>query len=122
MPWRILIVDDDPTIQAAFRRLFNDQGFVVEQVTDGHQAMQAIERDPPDLLLTDCFLPRMDGVHLCKFLRADPRFRTLPLILMSGRLDQELLDLCRSFGIDAAFEKTVPTDTLLREVQRLLAH
>lgn len=116
----ILVVEDDPLMQRLLARALKDRGYASRVVADGKQAKQLIEQDPPQLLITDCFLPSMDGVHLCKFLRADPRFKRLPMILMSGQLEPEILALCGEFGIDASFEKGTNTDEIMAAVDRLL--
>lgn len=117
---RILIVDDNPGDLLLAERALKKQGYAVSTSQTGTEAKRLVEKDPPDLLLTDCFLPTLDGVHLCKFLRADPRFRTLPMILMSGSLEPELLQICRSFTIDAIYVKGEPFETLIAEIERLL--
>lgn len=120
MPASVLIVDDDPLMQRLLERALTDRGYAVRVAVDGQQAMQLAEAESPALLITDCFLPKMDGVHLCKFLRADPRFRRLPMILISGTLDPEVLELCKEFGINASFQKGEDTELILAAVDRLL--
>lgn len=119
-PKHILIVDDDLLMQRTWSRALEAKGYLVQVVANGEHAMALVQQDPPDLLMTDCFLPKMDGIHLCKFLRADRRFRRLPMILISGQLDPEILSLCREFGIDASFEKGAQIDQVLAEIERLL--
>ncbi|MBI2346169.1 MAG: response regulator [Deltaproteobacteria bacterium] len=119
MARRIVLVDDDKDYSELIALLLERHGYAVVRVTDGKQAMQAVQTEPPDALITDCFLPRMDGVHLCKFLRADPKFRALPMLLMSGVLDNEILARCKEFGINAVYEKGTPLENLVKEVDRL---
>lgn len=116
----VLIVDDDPLMQRLLKRALTERGYTVRVAVDGKQAMQYAETEPPILLITDCFLPKMDGVHLCKFLRTDARFRRLPMILISGTLEPEVLRLCKEFGIDAAFEKGGDTNQILAAAELLL--
>lgn len=117
----ILIVEDDPATQQLLEMLLQREGYSTRVVTDGATARAMVQKATPALLITDCFLPKMDGVHLCKFLRADKRFRHLPMVLISGALDPDLLELCRTFGIDAVFKKTSDMQDLVAEVRRLLA-
>ena len=86
---RILVADDNSDMRAYLRRLLEGHGWQVELAPDGRAALEAIQRVPPDLLLTDVMMPRMDGFALVRALRADEATRALPVVMLSARAGDE---------------------------------
>lgn len=81
---RILVVDDDDEVRSYTRTILESHGFSVHDVCDGVDAMAAIPKYSPDLLLMDIDMPRMNGFELCKSIRADLLLEKLPVIFMTG--------------------------------------
>lgn len=94
---RIVVADDNQDMRAYVCRLLETAGYRVEAVADGEAALAACLADPPDLVLSDVMMPRLDGFGLLAKLRADERTRVVPLILLSARAGEE----ARIEGIDA---------------------
>jgi len=89
---RVLIVDDEPDIANILGELLGEEGLDVRVVHDGRQALAAMAEQPPDLLITDLMMPRMDGHALIRELRGNATFRHIPIVVMSaGSLDKSLL-------------------------------
>ena len=86
---RILVADDNSDMRSYLTRLLTREGWRVETVADGEAALLAIRRSPPDLLITDVMMPRLDGFALVRTLRADPATRSLPVVMLSARAGQE---------------------------------
>jgi len=86
---RILIADDNADMRDYLRRLLGAAGYRVELATDGEQALAAAQADPPALVLSDVMMPRLDGYGLVRALRADPRTREAPVLLLSARAGEE---------------------------------
>ncbi len=86
---RILVADDNSDMRAYVSRLLAEQGWVVRTAADGVSALEMIRADPPDLLLTDVMMPRLDGFALTRAVRAEPATRTLPVVMLSARAGQE---------------------------------
>ena len=82
---RVLVADDNADMREHLTRLLRAQGWAVEAVPDGREALEAALREPPDLLLTDVMMPELDGFELVRALRADPRTATLPVVVLSAR-------------------------------------
>lgn len=82
MPARILVVDDEPSIVAAMRPLLGSRGYEVVSVMSGRAALDAVEREAPDVIVLDLGLPDMDGVDVCQLIREE---RTTPIIVLSAR-------------------------------------
>ena len=79
---RILIVDDAPAIRAMLRTLFEEEGYTVVTAPDGYAALELLGDDPPDLIITDVKMPRLDGWQLLR--RVREQHPTLPAILISA--------------------------------------
>ena len=86
---RILVADDNNDMRAYLSRLLTAQGWQVEAVRDGQQALDVIRRHPPDLVLTDVMMPVLDGLQLLRVLRKDETTRALPVVVLSARAGQE---------------------------------
>ncbi len=86
---RVLLADDNGDMRAYVGRLLGDSGHVVEAVGDGQAAWRRARRHAPDLVLSDVMMPGLDGFGLLAALRADPRFRAFPVILLSARAGEE---------------------------------
>lgn len=85
---RILLVDDNADMRAYIKRLLGAH-WKVEAVADGMAALEAARECKPDLVLSDVMMPRLDGFQLLQALRADPRTREVPIILLSARAGEE---------------------------------
>lgn len=85
---RVLVVEDNADMREYLRRLLN-RNYDVEAVADGQVALQRIQADLPDLVLSDVMMPRLDGFGLLRALRDDPATKTIPVILLSARAGEE---------------------------------
>ena len=85
MTTRIIVCDDETHISRAVSMKLRKAGFDVEIATDGRLALEAIARETPQLLITDCQMPRMGGIELCRRLRDDPATVHLPIILLTAK-------------------------------------
>ncbi|MEY2936048.1 MAG: hypothetical protein RL033_6797 [Pseudomonadota bacterium] len=80
----ILVVDDTLENLRLLASMLNGQGYEVRPVNGGKQALQAIERDPPDLILLDINMPEMDGYEVCRRLRQQPGCSDIPVIFLTA--------------------------------------
>src|SRR5262245_6764025 len=85
MGHRILICDDEPHIALAVSMKFRNAGFEVLSARNGLEAWELILKSPPHLLITDCTMPRMDGLELCRRIRMLPGVHDLPIYLLTAR-------------------------------------
>ncbi|WP_171810940.1 hybrid sensor histidine kinase/response regulator [Corallococcus exiguus] len=88
MSARVLVVDDNADLRKYITGLL-DASVTVETAEDGYAALQAIRARPPDLVLSDVMMPRLGGFGLLRELRADPRLRAIPFVLLSARAGEE---------------------------------
>ncbi len=85
---RVLLVDDNADMRSYLQNLLSAH-WDVEGAADGVEALEAIRRQRPDLVLTDVMMPRMDGFELLAALRADPSTRDLPVVILSARAGED---------------------------------
>jgi signal transduction histidine kinase len=112
---RVLIADDNPDLREYLRRLVATR-WRVEVVEDGQAALESARAAPPDLLLSDVMMPRLDGVSLLRALRADPRTSQLPVVLLSARAGEEAVVAGLETGADDYLVKPFSARELLSRV------
>ena len=119
---RVLIADDDAWILRMVSTVLEKRGYVVETATDGEDALERALKNPPDLVITDVMMPRMDGYELTRALRALPEYADTPIVMVTSR--GERIDRVRGFdaGVDEYITKPHDRQLLLRAVRRLLGH
>ena len=101
---RILVVDDDPQICALLVRFLEADGFSVLAAGDGQQALEMVLRDPPDLIILDVHMPRMNGLELCRRLKADDQTALIPVTMLTGYNDATE----RANGLEAGADDFLP--------------
>jgi DNA-binding response OmpR family regulator len=112
-PKRILVVEDDADLRSMFRTALSLEGFEVDIARNGFEALQWIDRDPPDLLILDLGLPDMDGLTVIADL-ADQSHTRLPVIVVTARTQPLDAD------VRCVLRKPVTTDRLISVVKDCL--
>ena len=113
---RVLIADDNADMRDYVSRLLAHH-YNVEAVADGQIALERIRTDPPDLVLTDVMMPRLDGFGLLRNLRADPATQTIPVIVLSARAGEEASVEGLGAGADDYLIKPFSARELLARVE-----
>ena len=116
----VLVVEDDPETRQFYTEALQGDGFVVEQAHNGHQALQKAFEMEPDLVLTDIAVPGIDGIELCRRLRADSRTHDIPILAISGYGDRQYADRARMAGADRMLAKPCDAGLIIDEARRLL--
>jgi CheY-like chemotaxis protein len=114
----VLVVDDEVSIREVLADLLKESGYRVLTATNGAEALRMIERDPPDLVLTDVMMPVMDGHELLLHLRDDPGLEGLAIVVMSAA---QRLQLADGVHVAAVLSKPFDFDLLLHIVRHALA-
>ncbi|MDX2149229.1 MAG: response regulator [Bryobacteraceae bacterium] len=104
MPRRVLIVEDDPTFRAALEVAIAPIAEVLCAAT-GRDALRRLETTEVEAVVTDLEMPLMDGYELIERLRADTRWRAMPVVVVSGATDTEARERVLRLGADAFFAK-----------------
>src|SRR5690349_10992694 len=117
---RILVVEDDPETRHFYQLALTQGGFEVAEAHNGHQALEKAFDSPPDLILTDIAVPGIDGIELCRRLRADDRTRAVPVLAITGYGDRQYPDRALGAGADRVLIKPCEPERLVDEARRLL--
>ncbi len=107
----ILLVDDDPLNVQALARTLGGAGFATTRALDGVEALECLETETFDAVVSDVLMPRMNGLQLVRRIRR--RFPDLPVILMSGLISDEVCDAIAGLGAAALFQKPVSRAALI---------
>lgn len=116
----VLVVDDDPTVRTLFVDILQEAGYRVVGAEDGYVAEDLIRDLFPDLILLDLHMPRGSGFSLLNNMRKHPRWQAIPIVIVSGYLDQvKLLDEA-GLTVVGRIGKPVDIDRLLALVRETL--
>ena len=91
----VLVVDNNRFYTRLIADHLKGRGFTVREANSGAEALRLAEDCPPDLLILDLIMPEIDGVQVCEYLRGQERLRSIPIIVLSGILPEEIEDLRR---------------------------
>ena len=117
---RILVVEDDPAVQKALRRLFETEGYAVETQSDGKSALDSFQSSAPAAIVLDLRLPKVSGRDVCKEIKA--LAPTLPIVVLSAASDVSDKVLLLELGADDYVTKPFSPRELLARVRAALRH
>lgn len=121
MKQSILLVDDEPNLRELLRQMLELGGFDVVEAEDGLDAVEQLKQMTPSVMVLDVMMPKLDGVTLCKKLRASTRFATLPIIMLSGKTQHRAVQEGLAAGANRYLCKPITVDELIQSVKDVLA-
>ncbi|WP_293768524.1 response regulator transcription factor [uncultured Corynebacterium sp.] len=107
---KILVVDDEQAVRESLRRSLSFNGYDIELAADGHEAVDLVHRESPDLIILDVNMPNMDGLEVCRVLRGEGWGR--PILMLTAR--DGVSD--RVAGLDAGADDYLPKPFALEEL------
>jgi two-component system, OmpR family, alkaline phosphatase synthesis response regulator PhoP len=116
----ILIVEDDPDIAQLVTRYLEKAGYATEHVPSGRQALQALAAKLPDAMVLDLMLPQVDGLEVCRQVRANDATAALPIIMLTARADESERIVGLELGADDYLAKPFSPNELVARVRALL--
>lgn len=116
----ILIADDEPSILASLQFLAAREGWHAVAATDGASALRIATSMRPDLILLDVMLPQIDGIEVCRRLRADPRLGATAIVLLSAKSGVSDIERGHEAGADLYLGKPFSTQDLMARLRALL--
>lgn len=120
MPKEILIVDDEPSIVVPIQFLMEQQGYSVLVAENGEDALDAIYKYKPDLILLDIMLPRIDGYEVCEIVRLNPEYRGIKIIFLTAKGREVEIAKGLALGANAYITKPFSNTELVAKVKELL--
>jgi CheY-like chemotaxis protein len=120
MAKKILIVDDEPGIVKMLKSRLESADYNTITAQDGQEALDKIEQNMPDLVVLDMMIPKIDGYSVFKTLRAKPKYRHIPVVILTASLELEDVRKCITEGVEAYLRKPFKSETLLGIIKGLL--
>jgi DNA-binding NarL/FixJ family response regulator len=117
---KILIVDDDITLRAALSRYLQNRGYLVLDAKSGSEALNLIEQDPPDIVVSDVMMPEMDGLEFCRRLRSMRSGQLVPFIFLSSRSELDARIQGHQMGADDYLVKPFEPKELVAKIEAQL--
>jgi twitching motility two-component system response regulator PilH len=118
---RILVVDDEPDIVRVVVKIMEARGHTVTTAKDGAEAIERVKADPPDVVILDLNLPKLDGYEVCKRIKTDPATQHVPVVMMTAAYVS--VDDARTgsaAGADEYVVKPFLREVLVHNVERLI--
>jgi DNA-binding response OmpR family regulator len=120
LPLKVLIVEDDPDIAALIAHYLEKTGYAAEVIPEGGRALARARQTPPDLIILDLMLPGLNGLEICRALRADDKTAGLPIVMLTARGEEAERILGLDVGADDYIVKPFSPNELMARVRALL--
>ncbi|WP_333706181.1 response regulator transcription factor [Ottowia beijingensis] len=119
-PKKLLVADDEPNIVISLEYLMKREGYDVLVATDGNQALEAIQREQPALVLLDVMMPGKTGFEVCQAVRADPALDGVRILMLTAKGRETDVRKGLALGANAYMTKPFSTRELVQKVAELL--
>jgi DNA-binding response OmpR family regulator len=120
MSARVLVVEDDPDIAELVVRYLEKAGYSTMKVSSGRDALDSVRTKPPDLMVLDLMLPHVDGLEVCRILRAAEKTAAIPIIMLTARAEESERIVGLEIGADDYLAKPFSPNELVARVKALL--
>jgi DNA-binding response OmpR family regulator len=120
MTAKILVADDEPNIVISLEFLLKREGYTVVIARDGQEAMEAIERERPDLVLLDVMMPKKTGFEVCQDVRTNDALQATKILMLTAKGRDTDVAKGMALGADAYMTKPFATRDLVQKVAEML--
>lgn len=120
MTAKILVVDDEPNIVISLEFLLKREGYTVVIARDGQEAIEAIERERPDLVLLDVMMPKKTGFEVCQDVRTNDALQATKILMLTAKGRDTDVAKGLALGADAYMTKPFSTRDLVQKVASML--
>jgi DNA-binding response OmpR family regulator len=118
---KILIIDDELNVLRVLKScLERKKCFHICLACDGEEALRKINENPPDLIILDLGLPKLPGIEVCKKIKMNERFKNIPIIVLTGKIEEVDKIICKVIGADFYMTKPFDLQELLKTVNKIL--
>jgi DNA-binding response OmpR family regulator len=119
MATRVLITEDEPNIAESLTFILNREGYDVSTVFDGEAALQRLRSDPPDIMILDVMLPKLNGFEVLKLVKADPALKALPVMILTAKGQTHDRRMAEEIGASAFITKPFSNRDIIEQIGRL---
>jgi DNA-binding response OmpR family regulator len=119
MPATLLIVEDNADLRDLLAIFLKMEGFAVRTAEDGEAGLRMIHQQPPDLVITDLAMPKLDGISMIRELRRSPETKNLPVLVLTAYCGDKGNEAMEAGATRAAY-KSMQLEALLRMIEQLL--
>jgi len=116
---RVLVIDDEPDVVRLIVKVLSGRGHVVQIARDGASALARVAHEPPEVILLDSDLPKIDGAEVCRRIKTDAATHKIPIVMMTPSYI-DLYDIGVETGPDAFVVRPFVRDVLANAVERVL--
>lgn len=121
MATRVLLAEDDAHIVESLTFVLDRNGFEVESALDGEAAIRSLRANPPDILILDVMLPKVNGFEVLKLVKADARLRTMPVIVLTAKGQPQDRRMAEEIGVEGFMTKPFSNRDVVEAVRRVTA-
>jgi len=118
---RILVVDDENDILVVLKFRLEANNYEVLTASDGQEGLNKARTEKPDLIILDLMLPKLDGYKVCRMLKFDEIYKSIPIIIFTAKVQQKDEELGKEMGADAYVTKPFEAEILLGKIKELLS-
>lgn len=118
---KILIVDDEPDLAETVRFSLELEGYNVLVATNGEEGLNVARQEKPDLILLDLMLPKLDGYKVCRLLKFDERYKSIPILMLTARTQEKDKILGKETGANEYITKPFDMDELMAKIKSYLS-
>lgn len=119
MATRVLITEDEPNIVESLTFILNRAGYEVSSVLDGEAAVRRLRSSPPDIMVLDLMLPKLNGFEVLKLIKTDPQLKSLPVVILSAKGQAHDRQLAEEIGANAFITKPFSNRDFIEQIGRL---
>jgi len=116
---KVLVADDDPDIVELIEETLTDNNFIVLKADNGYSVLSKTKTEHPGVIILDIMMPRLDGYQTCQRLKESESTKNIPILIISGHIQKELLLKLMALGIKNYMAKPFNVDELLKRVETL---
>lgn len=118
---KILLVEDEKNIILGVKTCLEIANYGVVVVEDGEKAIETVVKEKPDLILLDLMLPKMDGFSVCRELKSREETRSIPIVVLTAKVDEETRRSAMEAGADSYMTKPFRPEELWQEINKFLS-
>lgn len=118
---KILVVDDDVAVTQLLKMLLSVAGHQPTTINNSNETLEMTAQLQPDLITLDLMMPGLTGFELCELLHNDPRFTTIPRLIVSARDDTESMEKAYQAGASGYITKPFGVETFMQKIEELIS-